>query len=188
MFAVKEGAIAAPTAGFHFTEELLARIPNKAWITLHVGEGTFKPVSSETLDGHKMHQEWFEIPEETIEKIRETKQNGGRVVAVGTTVARTLEEWGRQNSEFRIQQEEHKNAGTQEHRGRALSGWTDIFIYPGFEFKVVDALLTNFHLPKSTLLMLISAFAGKDFVFRAYQEAIENKYRFYSFGDAMLII
>jgi S-adenosylmethionine:tRNA ribosyltransferase-isomerase len=167
VYAKNSGAIAAPTAGLHFTENLLKKIKDKgitiAPITLHVGIGTFKPVRSENIEEHTMHSEWFSIPEETTELIKKTKKNG-RVIAVGTTTARAIE--------TSIQG----------------SGYTNIFIYPPYKFKAVDALITNFHLPKSTLLMLISAFAGRDLIMKAYEEAVKNKYRFFSYGDAMLII
>jgi len=167
VYAENSGAIAAPTAGLHFTEDLLGKIKNKgiriAPITLHVGIGTFKPVRSENLEEHVMHSEWFSIPEETTELIKKSKKNG-RVVAVGTTTVRALE------------------------TSMQGSGYTNIFIYPPYKFKIVDALITNFHLPKSTLLMLISAFAGRELIMKAYDEAVKNKYRFFSYGDAMLII
>ncbi|HIW57598.1 MAG TPA: tRNA preQ1(34) S-adenosylmethionine ribosyltransferase-isomerase QueA [Firmicutes bacterium] len=169
-----EGSAAAPTAGLHFTEELLEKIKdmgvNTAYLTLHVGLGTFRPVSVENVEEHVMHSEYYEINEETAELINRTRENGGRIVAVGTTSVRTLE-----------------TAADGAGRLKAESGNTDIFIYPGYKFKAVDALITNFHLPESTLLMLISAFAGKDKVFKAYEEAVKEKYRFFSFGDAMFI-
>ncbi len=169
-----EGSAAAPTAGLHFTEELLEKIKdmgvNTAYLTLHVGLGTFRPVSVENVEEHVMHSEYYEINEETAELINRTRENGGRIVAVGTTSVRTLE-----------------TAADGDGRLKAESGNTDIFIYPGYKFKAVDALITNFHLPESTLLMLISAFAGKDKVFKAYEEAVKEKYRFFSFGDAMFI-
>jgi len=173
VYAEKEGASAAPTAGLHFTEELLAAIQSKGVkivkITLHTGLGTFKPVYTEYIQDHKMHEEDFEVSAEALKLIREAK----RVVAVGTTTVRTLETLAIRD---------------QLNSKKAISGSTDIFIYPGFKFKVVDAVITNFHIPKSTLLMLVSAFAGKDFIFNAYKEAVDNKYRFFSFGDAMLIL
>lgn len=169
-----EGSAAAPTAGLHFTEELLEKIKdmgvNTAYLTLHVGLGTFRPVSVENVEEHVMHSEYYEINEETAKLINRTRENGGRIVAVGTTSVRTLE-----------------TAADGDGRLKAESGNTDIFIYPGYKFKAVDALITNFHLPESTLLMLISAFAGKDKVFKAYEEAVKEKYRFFSFGDAMFI-
>lgn len=164
VYAKDPGAIAAPTAGMHFTEELLEKIRSKgvviAPITLHVGIGTFRPVRSEYVEGHKMHPEWFYIPEETTRAIK----NARRIIAVGTTTVRTLE------------------------TGIEGSGYTNLFIYPPFRFKTVDALITNFHLPKSTLLMLVSAFCGREFIMKAYEEAIRQGYRFYSYGDAMLIL
>lgn len=170
VYAEKEGASAAPTAGLHFTPELLDRIQAKgvtiAKVTLHTGLATFKPVYVENVEEHKMYYESFEMPEETIEAVRSAK----RVVAVGTTTVRTLEAvWA---------------SGEPAH---GLTGETNVFIYPGYEFKVVDAIVTNFHFPRSTLLMMISAFAGKDFIFKAYQEAMSKGYRFFSFGDAMMI-
>ena len=169
VFARTPGAIAAPTAGLHFTERLLEEIAAAgigiARVTLHVGIGTFKPVSAERIEDHRMDRERYEVGEETAEAIRRTRESGGRIVAVGTTVVRTLE----------------SSAGT------AGSGSTELFITPGFRFRVVDVLLTNFHLPRSTLLMLVSAFAGRERVLAAYEEAIREGYRFYSYGDAMLV-
>ena len=172
VYAAHNGSVAAPTAGLHFTPELLAKIRangvDTAEVTLHVGSGTFKPVSVENIAEHKMHSEVFHISEETIAKIIAAKARGGKVIAVGTTSLRTLE--------------------TVASRGlHAQSGETDIFITPGFKFQIVDKLITNFHLPKSTLLMLVSAFSGKDVITRAYQHAIANNYRFFSYGDAMLL-
>ena len=169
-----DGSAAAPTAGLHFTEELIEQIKdmgvNTAYLTLHVGLGTFRPVSVENVEEHVMHSERYEINEETADLINRTRENGGRIIAVGTTSVRTLE-----------------TAADDDGRLKAESGNTDIFIYPGYKFKAVDALITNFHLPESTLLMLVSAFAGKDKVFKAYEEAVKEKYRFFSFGDAMFI-
>lgn len=171
VFAEKEGSVASPTAGLHFTKELLEKIKEKgvniAYITLHVGLGTFKPVKTEDITKHKMHEEYFTIPKETLEMIQKTKENKKSVVAVGTTVVRALETYGKFGK---------------------TKGFTDIFIYPPYEFKIVDKLITNFHLPKSTLLMLVSAFADRDFILRAYNEAVKEKYRFFSYGDAMLIV
>ena len=168
------GSAAAPTAGLHFTEELMDRIRQKgvgiAYVTLHVGLGTFRPVKVEDVTNHKMHSEHYEIPAETARLINETKKNGGRVIAVGTTSCRTLESVATQYGEI-----------------KPCEGFTDIFIYPGYEFKVLDGLITNFHLPESTLIMLVSAFAGYDKVMNAYKTAVEERYRFFSFGDAMLI-
>jgi S-adenosylmethionine:tRNA ribosyltransferase-isomerase len=176
VYAKHPGSAAAPTAGLHFTEAYLERIRAKgvrtAEVTLHVGLGTFRPVSVETVDEHVMHEEYYEVPPETSRLIRETRAKGGRVVAVGTTSARTLETAAKAVL-----------AGNTE----TISGWTSIFIYPGYEFQLVDALLTNFHLPKSTLLMMISALAARDSVLAAYQEAVRREYRFFSFGDAMFI-
>jgi len=175
VYARKPGSAAAPTAGFHFTERLLKKIEQKGvkvcYITLHVGLGTFRPVKEEKVEEHKMHQEYFEINEETARIINATKQQGKRVIAVGTTSTRTLETVADENGLV-----------------KSLSGWTDLFIYPGYRFKVVDGLITNFHLPESTLLMLVCAFADKELIMSAYKEAIRERYRFYSFGDAMLIV
>jgi len=169
----KVGSVAAPTAGLHFTNRLLNKIKAKGVIiervTLHVGLGTFSPVKTENILQHKMHSEFAEIDKATIKRLKKAKVQGKRIIAVGTTSARTLESWGQ--AEFPDK----------------YSAWTDIFIYPGYKFKVVDALITNFHLPKSTLLMLVSALTGKDFMFKAYQEAINQSYRFFSYGDAMFI-
>ncbi|MCG1012938.1 tRNA preQ1(34) S-adenosylmethionine ribosyltransferase-isomerase QueA [Tepidanaerobacter sp. GT38] len=175
VYAVKPGSAAAPTAGLHFTQELLEKIRQKgvsiAFITLHVGLGTFRPVTVENIQEHKMHAEYYEISHEAADLINSTKQVGGKVIAVGTTSTRTLETVADVNGII-----------------KPGSGWTDIFIYPGYKFKAVDALITNFHLPKSTLIMLVCAFAGKEKVFRAYKEAVNEKYRFFSFGDSMLIM
>ena len=172
VFAQVPGAIAAPTAGLHFTPEMLATLPH-AFITLHVGIGTFRPVKAENVEEHKMHAERFSVSAEAAEAINAAR----RVVAVGTTVARTLE------TIVNL-----PGAQTQHHSITSHSGTTDIFIRPPFEFRVVDVLLTNFHLPKSTLLMLVSAFAGRELVLRAYEEAVRERYRFYSYGDCMLIV
>ncbi len=176
VYARERGSAAAPTAGLHFTSEYLRQIEEKgvtiAYITLHVGLGTFRPVSADTVEEHVMHAEYYEIPAETAEAIATAKANGKRVIAVGTTSCRTLETVGSQNGGKVV----------------ASSGWTDIFIYPGYRFHVIDGLLTNFHLPKSTLVMLVSALAGRENVLRAYEAAIQHEYRFFSFGDAMLII
>lgn len=171
VFAKKEGAVASPTAGLHFTEELLEKLEKKgvkkAFCTLHVGLGTFRPIQTEDITKHKMHKEFYQIPDETLKLIEETKQKGKKVVAVGTTVVRTLETYAR--------------TGKKE-------GFSDIFIYPPYEFKIIDTLITNFHLPKSTLILLVSAFADRDFILKAYKIAVEKKYRFFSYGDAMLIL
>lgn len=168
------GSAAAPTAGLHFTNELLDKIRNKginiANVTLHVGLGTFRPVKVDDVTNHKMHSEHYEVPEETARLIKQTKENGGRVIAVGTTSCRTLE-----------------SVATEYGEVKACDGFTDIFIYPGYKFKVLDGLITNFHLPESTLIMLVSAFAGFDNVMNAYKTAVDEKYRFFSFGDAMFI-
>ena len=168
------GSAAAPTAGLHFTKELLSKIKAKGvkvgFVTLHVGLGTFRPVKTENILDHKMHSEHYEISQEVADLILETKKNKGRVIGVGTTSCRTLE------SMYKLEGKITKS-----------SGWTDIFIYPGYKFNVIDALITNFHLPESTLIMLVSALAGKDNIMKAYSEAIKEKYRFFSFGDAMFI-
>ena len=169
------GSAAAPTAGLHFTNELMDKIRAKgvkiAYVTLHVGLGTFRPVKVEDVTKHKMHSEHYEVPEETARIIKETKNSGKRVISVGTTSCRTLE-----------------SVATQYGEVKACDGWTDIFIYPGYEFKVLDGLITNFHLPESTLIMLVSAFAGYDNIMNAYKVAVSEKYRFFSFGDAMAIL
>ena len=174
VYAAEDGAIAAPTAGLHFTKELIGVLNDKGvstvYITLHVGTGTFKPVKSENIEHHKMEYEWFNVPEKVVRRIRQTKENGGRVIAVGTTSVRALE---------------HAAINGVLHPSE---GETGLFIYPGFKFNVVDAMITNFHLPKSTLLMLVMAFAGRENILNSYAEAITKKYRFYSYGDAMLII
>ena len=173
VYAKNDGAIAAPTAGLHFDEPLLSNLNSYgvdyAFVTLHVGVGTFQPVKVEDIKDHQMHSEYFEVCQETVDKIVTTKANGGRIVAVGTTAVRTLESIALQG----------KLSSTK--------GDTDIFIYPGFEFRLVDAMITNFHLPKSSLLMLVSAFIGIEKMFQIYQYAIEEKYRFFSYGDAMLL-
>jgi S-adenosylmethionine:tRNA ribosyltransferase-isomerase len=172
VYAAHNGSVAAPTAGLHFTPEILTQIEAKgatvASVTLHVGSGTFKPVSVENISEHKMHSEVFQINKATIELIKQTKARGGKIIAVGTTSLRTLESVAKRGL-------------------HAQSGETDIFITPGFKFQLVDKLITNFHLPKSTLLMLVSAFSGKDKIDMAYQHAIKNNYRFFSYGDAMLL-
>lgn len=175
VYAKEIGSAAAPTAGLHFTEELLEQIRNKGveivFITLHVGLGTFRPVTSDTIEEHKMHSEFYSISESAAETLNRVKANGGKVIAVGTTSTRTLE----------------TVASKYDGKIKAEQGWTDIFIYPGYEFKCIDGLVTNFHLPKSTLVMLVSALAGKETIFYAYEEAIKERYRFFSFGDAMFI-
>ena len=168
------GSAAAPTAGLHFTRELLKKIEDAGvrvcYVTLHVGLGTFRPVKEDDIENHEMHSEFCIIPEETARIVSETKRSGGRVIAVGTTSCRTLESFAAADGSL-----------------EACSGWTDIFIYPGYSFKCVDALVTNFHLPESTLIMLVSALAGRENVLEAYKNAVENEYRFFSFGDAMFI-
>ena len=175
VYAKYEGSAAAPTAGLHFTESLLQEVRDKGVqivpVTLHVGLGTFRPVKVDDVETHHMHSEYYEIAEETANAVNDTKKAGGRVICVGTTSCRTLE-----------------TAADEEGVLHAGSGWTDIFIYPGYRFKIMDGLITNFHLPESTLLMLVSAFAGKEHILKAYEEAIRERYRFFSFGDAMLIL
>lgn len=175
VYAKENGSAAAPTAGLHFTEELLEQIEAKGvhlvYLTLHVGLGTFRPVSVDNVEEHEMHSEYYQLSQEAADTLNQVKKNGGRVVAVGTTSIRTLETIG------------NKFDGQLE----ADSGWTNIFIKPGYEFKVVDAFSTNFHLPKSTLVMLVAAFAGREFVLEAYRHAVEERYRFFSFGDAMFL-
>ena len=175
VYSKDAGSAAAPTAGLHFTKEMLESIKamgvNIAYVTLHVGLGTFRPVKVEDVTQHKMHTEHYYIPEEAAETINETRKNGGRVICVGTTSCRTVESCAKKYGEI-----------------KECSGDTDIFIYPGFEFKCMDGLITNFHLPESTLIMLVSAFAGYDNIMNAYNIAVKEKYRFFSFGDAMLIL
>ncbi len=180
VFAEKDGAVAAPTAGLHFTNELFDRLESqgidRTYITLHVGVGTFRPVEVTTITEHQMHQEWIEVTAETVAKIKETKARGGRVIAVGTTAVRALEgaaKSSRVNEGYELQ---------------AFRGKTNVFIYPGYNWQVVDGLITNFHLPGSSLLMLVSALIGRERLLSLYQNAIANRYRFYSFGDAMLIL
>jgi S-adenosylmethionine:tRNA ribosyltransferase-isomerase len=168
------GSAAAPTAGLHFTRELLNKLENKgvklAYLTLHVGLGTFRPVKVENVEEHVMHSEFYNLSEETASVINKAKAEGGRIIAVGTTSCRVLE-----------------TVSSPEGIVKASSGWTDIFIYPGYKFKIMDALITNFHLPESTLIMLVSAFAGRDHIMEAYRTAVKERYRFFSFGDAMFI-
>jgi S-adenosylmethionine:tRNA ribosyltransferase-isomerase len=175
VFAKDEGAIAAPTAGLHFTRELLGRLENRGagltTVTLHVGPGTFKPVTVDRIEDHRMGGEWFDVGPDAVQSIEQTRLKGGRVIAVGTTVVRALE-----------------TAAQYQGHLRPYQGETNLFILPGFSFKVVDALLTNFHLPRTTLLMLVSALAGRPLLRRAYEEAVLARYRFYSYGDAMLIL
>jgi S-adenosylmethionine:tRNA ribosyltransferase-isomerase len=176
VFAREVGSAAAPTAGLHFTDALLGDVKEKgvhiAFITLHVGLGTFRPVAADTIEEHDMHAEFYQMTEGTARLLNEVREQGGRIITVGTTSTRTLE----------------TIASQHEGRFTPVSGWTSIFIYPGYEFKGIDAMITNFHLPKSTLIMLISAIAGRENVLHAYKEAVKEKYRFFSFGDAMLII
>ena len=174
VYARHEGSAAAPTAGLHFTPELLQQVEdmgvNIARVTLHVGLGTFRPVKVEDVTKHHMHSEFYVISEEAAETVNRTKEAGGRIISVGTTSTRTLE-----------------SAADEDGRIHPCSGWTEIFIYPGYRFKCIDGLITNFHLPESTLLMLVSALAGKEHIMNAYEEAIRERYRFFSFGDAMFI-
>lgn len=173
VYAKQDGAVAAPTAGLHFTDDLIAELQqlgvNTAFVTLHVGAGTFQPVRVDDIKTHQMHSEWYEVSQQTIDAILATKAAGKRVIAVGTTSLRTLE------------------SIALNERLEACTGDTDIFIYPGFEFKLVDCLITNFHLPESTLMMLVSAFSGKDNIMNAYEQAIAERYRFFSYGDAMFL-
>ena len=175
VYAKNEGSAAAPTAGLHFTKELLAQVEAKgvriAHVTLHVGLGTFRPVKVDDVESHHMHSEFYMVEEDQAKIINDTKKNGGRVISVGTTSCRTLESTAGEDGIL-----------------RAGSGWTEIFIYPGYHFKMIDGLITNFHLPESTLLMLVSALAGKENIMKAYEEAVKERYRFFSFGDAMLIL
>ena len=175
IYAKYEGSAAAPTAGLHFTEELLKKIEEKgvkiAKVTLHVGIGTFRPVKEEVVEEHEMHSEHFYIKKEDVDKINETKKNGKRVISVGTTSCRVLESIADENGLVHEAEED-----------------TSIYIYPGYKFKCIDSLITNFHLPKSTLIMLVSALAGREFILDAYKEAVKEKYRFFSFGDAMIIL
>lgn len=175
VYAKNTGSAAAPTAGLHFTDEILEKIKDKGveikFVTLHVGLGTFRPVKVENVDEHKMHSEYYVLPEETAEAVNRTKEKGGRVISVGTTATRVLE-----------------TAGLDGLPLKACGGWTDIFIYPGKKLNVIDALITNFHLPESTLIMLVSAFAGRENTLAAYEEAVRERYRFFSFGDAMFIV
>ena len=175
VYSKELGSAAAPTAGLHFTPEILEKIQKKGvkigFVTLHVGIGTFRPVKANNIEDHKMHAEHYHLSEETAALIRETKKNGGRVIAVGTTSCRTLESVATFHGEI-----------------CAADGWTNIFIYPGYKFKCIDALLTNFHLPESTLIMLVSAFYDREKVLQAYKEAVEKEYRFFSFGDSMLVL
>ena len=174
VYAKVIGSAAAPTAGLHFTKELLNKIKEKGikieYITLHVGLGTFRPVSVDDITKHKMHSEFYQMSKETAEVLNNAKKNNNKIISVGTTSTRTLETIMNLYGEF-----------------KECSGWTDIFIYPGYKFKAIDSLITNFHLPKSTLIMLVSALAGKDNIMKAYKEAVDNKYRFFSFGDSMFI-
>ena len=174
VYAKEIGSAAAPTAGLHFTKELLEQLTKKgvniAYITLHVGLGTFRPVSVDKVEEHEMHSEYYQMTKETAELLKKTKENKKRIIAVGTTSTRTLETIMTKYNEF-----------------TECSGWTNIFIYPGYKFKAIDALITNFHLPKSTLVMLVSALAGRENILNAYKTAVQEKYRFFSFGDAMLI-
>ena len=174
VYSKEQGSAAAPTAGLHFTKELLEKVKEKgvniAYVTLHVGLGTFRPVKVDDVNEHVMHSEFYQLDEENANIINETKKRGNKIISVGTTSTRTLETIGDENGFVKAQ-----------------SGWTNIFIYPGYEFKVVDKLITNFHLPESTLIMLVSALAGKEKVMNAYNEAVKERYRFFSFGDSMII-
>ena len=175
VYSREVGSAAAPTAGLHFTKDLLDSIEKMGvkicYVTLHVGLGTFRPVKAEEITDHAMHSEYCVISAETAETINQTKRDGGRVICVGTTSCRTIESWAEEDGTL-----------------RESAGWTNIFIYPGYRFKVLDGLITNFHLPESTLIMLVSAFAGREPILAAYEEAVRERYRFFSFGDAMLIV
>lgn len=175
IYARRKGSVAAPTAGLHFTEELLEKVQKKGvtlkTIILHIGLGTFRPVSAEDITTHQMHSEYFEVSADTAYAVNLAREKGGRVVALGTTTVRCLETAARKDGHL-----------------SAASGWTDLFIYPGYRFKIVDSMITNFHLPRSTLLMMVSAFAGSEKILSAYRLAVREKYRFFSFGDAMLIL
>ena len=213
VYAVHEGSAAAPTAGLHFTKELLKEVEEMgvriARLTLHVGLGTFRPVKSDTVEGHHMHSEFYLVPEETAHLVNETMENGGRIVAVGTTSTRTLESAAVPNPAFTAAEEAEKSGNHSvkiekinnklyafDENGKRIpkyllapkTGWTEIFIYPGYEWKLVDALITNFHLPQSTLVMLVSALCGREHVLAAYREAVRERYRFFSFGDACLFM
>ncbi|AJO59171.1 tRNA preQ1(34) S-adenosylmethionine ribosyltransferase-isomerase QueA [Bacillus subtilis] len=176
VYSKEIGSAAAPTAGLHFTEEILQQLKDKGvqieFITLHVGLGTFRPVSADEVEEHNMHAEFYQMSEETAAALNKVRENGGRIISVGTTSTRTLE----------------TIAGEHDGQFKTSSGWTSIFIYPGYEFKAIDGMITNFHLPKSSLIMLVSALAGRENILRAYNHAVEEEYRFFSFGDAMLII
>ncbi|PJM64033.1 tRNA preQ1(34) S-adenosylmethionine ribosyltransferase-isomerase QueA [Bacillus subtilis] len=176
VYSKEIGSAAAPTAGLHFTEEILQQLKDKGvqieFITLHVGLGTFRPVSADEVEEHNMHAEFYQMSEETAAALNKVRENGGRIISVGTTSTRTLE----------------TIAGEHDGQFKVSSGWTSIFIYPGYEFKAIDGMITNFHLPKSSLIMLVSALAGRENILRAYNHAVEEEYRFFSFGDAMLII
>ena len=190
VYAKHEGSAAAPTAGLHFTEELLKQIEEKgvkiARLTLHVGLGTFRPVKVEKIEDHHMHTEYYELSQEAADIINETRRNGGRVISVGTTSTRTLETVGTLQD---IHKPGAEGDGPVEIKDiQPSSGWTNIFIYPGYEFKIVDSLITNFHLPESTLIMLVSAFYNRDSVMKAYEEAVRERYRFFSFGDSMILL
>ena len=175
VYAKEPGSAAAPTAGFHWTEELLQKVQDKGiklvYLTLHVGLGTFRPVSEDNVEDHKMHSEFYRLTEEAAATLNEVKQNGGRIVATGTTSIRTLE----------------TIATKFDGEIKADSGWTEIFIKPGYQWKAVDAFITNFHLPKSTLVMLVASFTGRENILNAYQHAVDERYRFFSFGDAMFV-
>ena len=228
VYGNKEGATASPTAGLHFTKELLGRVSGSgvrvSFVTLHTNYGTFAPVKTRDVESHKMHREYYELPQETIQDIRETKKSGGKVFAVGTTSTRVLEYCaekitndacepaasprgeparheqrttpnhslrsgsGHANDEQRTTNNERRMTSDEQRTTNDERGYTSLYIYPGYKFKIIDHLITNFHLPKSTLLLLVSAFAGKEFVFEAYRRAIEKRYRFFSYGDAMLIL
>jgi S-adenosylmethionine:tRNA ribosyltransferase-isomerase len=185
IYAKYDGSSAAPTAGLHFTQEIFDKLDEKgaerAYLTLHIGPGTFRPVKAENIKDHDMHSEFYSINRQTLDAILKAKAEGRRIIPVGTTAARTLETIGGKLEEGRYK--DNKDIPDE-----ILEGWTNIFIYPGYEFKLADALITNFHLPKSTLIMLVSALAGREFILKAYNEAVAERYRFFSFGDCMIII
>ena len=190
VYAKHEGSAAAPTAGLHFTEELLKKIEDKgvkiARLTLHVGLGTFRPVKVDKIEDHHMHSEYYELSQEAADIINETRRNGGKVISVGTTSTRTLETVGTAQGLHKV---DAPNVSAEDIKVlEPASGWTNIFIYPGYEFKIVDSLITNFHLPESTLIMLVSAFYNREAVMDAYKTAVDERYRFFSFGDSMILL
>ena len=199
VYAKNEGSVACPTAGLHFTPQLLSEIKDMgvdiAEVTLHVGLGTFRPVKVSDISEHHMHSEWFEVTQDACDRINHARETGGRIICVGTTSVRTLESAAKLLNLNSVDNTGNVTGGddvkadvSSNNKLSPVSGWTDIFIYPGYEFKLVDGLITNFHLPESTLIMLVSAFAGRENVLNAYRIAVEERYRFFSFGDAMILI